>query len=80
MMGSLPHEPTRLEQLAELAGMAADDLRQLWREEIEDARAEAEEQWRVEQQRILAEAFAESALPVAETANDPIYHPSTRTG
>ena len=71
--GALPPQPTRLEQLAELAGVDPDDLRELLRDEIE----EAEHRLR---QAVLAEAIAESRLPVAETANDPVYHPSTRTG
>jgi hypothetical protein len=76
--GSLPHEPTRLERLAVLAGVDADWLRDY----LYDAIADAEEAERVEMQRILAEAIAESeaTLPVAETANEPIYHPSTKTG
>ena len=37
MGSSLPHEPTRLEQLAELAGIDPDELRALLREEIEEA-------------------------------------------
>ena len=73
-MGHDPHPPpTRLERLAELAGVDPDAIRALLRAEIEEAEREL-------MQAVLAEAIAESALPVAETANDPIYHPSTRTG
>ena len=68
-----PREPTALERLAELAGVEPDAIRALLRAEIEEAEREL-------MQAVLAEAIAESRLPVAETANDPVYHPSTRTG
>ena len=53
MMCSLPHEPTRLEQLAELAGIDPDELRALLREEIEEAEHKL-------MQAVLADAIAES--------------------
>jgi hypothetical protein len=52
-VGSLPHEPTKLERLAELAGMDADELRALLREEIEEAEYKL-------MQAVLAEAIAEA--------------------
>jgi hypothetical protein len=60
-MGSLAPEPSRLERLAVLAGIDADELRELLREEIADAREELVQHWRAEQQGILAEAIAESS-------------------
>ena len=61
--GALPPQPTRLEQLAELAGVDPDDLRELLRDEIE----EAEHRLR---QAVLAEAIAESTS-VASAADGP---------
>jgi hypothetical protein len=49
-MGSLPHRPTRLEQLAARAGMTADELRDYLYEQLE--RAEAK--WRAELAAALA--------------------------
>ena len=51
---NLPHEPTALKRLAELAGIDADELRALLREEIEDAEHRL-------MQAVLAEAWAASA-------------------
>ena len=58
-----PREPTALERLAELAGVDPDDLRELLRDEIE----EAEHRLR---QAVLAEAIAESTS-VASAADNP---------
>jgi hypothetical protein len=58
-MGSgLRHEPTKLERLAELAGMEPDELRALLGEEIDEA----------EMQRVLAEAIAESEATLVENS------------
>jgi hypothetical protein len=57
-----PREPTKLERLAELAGMEPDELRALLRAEIEEADHEL-------MLAVLAEAIAESAA-VAPAADD----------
>jgi hypothetical protein len=51
-----PPEPTRLEQLAQLVGIDADELRALLRAEIEEAERRLI-------QAVLAEAIAESQPP-----------------
>jgi hypothetical protein len=61
--GALPPQPTRLEQLAELAGIDPDELRALLREEIEEAEHKL-------MQAVLAEAWAASAA-VAPAADGP---------
>ena len=56
-MGSLPPEPTRLERLAELAGVDPDELRDSLRDAIADADHEL-------MQAVLAEAWAASSSSV----------------
>jgi hypothetical protein len=65
-----PPSESRMERLAWFAGLKVDKLRELLRAEIAEARADAAEQWRAEQQRILAEAIAESQLEPEAGASD----------
>jgi hypothetical protein len=59
----LPRQPTKLEELAERAGMTADEYREHLRFEIAVKQEEAEQAWRAE---LYAAAGLESSFPYGE--------------